>query len=173
MSRNHSSVASLNISITRKGKHTVLDLFKTTPLGWSPNPETISCAAVWVAHIALQENRYSMCSSIYYFWGASKSQNQSKQFKRKQLKSKQFKKKAIQLLSFHQKESDCLLRDFLLSFCETLLCVEQLLCIFEMFGPLHIISHKRRRKQTTNRGLPAGLRCRVSYFSVWCEVQRA
>jgi hypothetical protein len=26
------------------------------------------------------------------------------------------------------------------------------------FGPLHIISHKRRRKQTTNRGLSAGLR---------------
>ncbi len=76
------------------------------------------------------------------------------------------------LLTFHRKVSNCLLRDFLVSFCETLLCVERLACIFEIFGPLHIISHERRRKQTTNRGLSAGLRCRVSCFPVWCDERR-
>jgi hypothetical protein len=76
------------------------------------------------------------------------------------------------LLTFHRKESNCLLRDFLVSFCETLLCVERLACIFEIFGPLHIISHERRRKQTTNRGLSADLRCRVSCFPVWCDERR-
>jgi hypothetical protein len=50
--------------------------------------------------------------------------------------------------------------------------VERLACIFEIFGPLHIISHERRRKQTTNRGLSAGLRCRVSCFPVWCDERR-
>jgi hypothetical protein len=76
------------------------------------------------------------------------------------------------LLTFHRKESNCLLRDFLVSVCETLLCVERLACIFEIIGPLHIISHERRRKQTTNRGLSAGLRCRSSCFPVWCDKRR-
>jgi hypothetical protein len=76
------------------------------------------------------------------------------------------------LLTFHRTESNCLLRDFLVSFCETLLCVERLACIFEIFGPLHIISHERRRKQTTTHGLSAGLRCRVSCFPVWCDERR-
>jgi hypothetical protein len=76
------------------------------------------------------------------------------------------------LLTFQRKESNCLLRDFLVSFCETLLCVERLACIFEIFGPLHIISHERRRKQTTNCGLSAGLRCRVSCFPGWCDERR-
>jgi hypothetical protein len=76
------------------------------------------------------------------------------------------------LLTFHRKESNCLLRDFLVSFCETLLCVERLACIFEIFVPLHIISHECRRKQTTNRGLSAGPSCRVSCFPVWCDERR-
>jgi hypothetical protein len=71
------------------------------------------------------------------------------------------------LLTFHRKESNCLLRDFLVSFCEKLLCVERLACIFEISGPLHIISNERRRAQTTNRGLSAGLRC-----PVWCDERR-
>jgi hypothetical protein len=50
--------------------------------------------------------------------------------------------------------------------------VERLAYIFEIFGPLHIISHERRRKQKTNRGLSAGLRCRVSCFPVWCDERR-
>jgi hypothetical protein len=76
------------------------------------------------------------------------------------------------LLTFHRKESNCLLRDCLVSFCETLLCVERLACIFEIIGPLHIISHEHRQKQTTNRGLSAGLCCRVSCFPVWCDERR-
>jgi hypothetical protein len=96
------------------------------------------------------------------FGGPPNSQNQSKQLEIKQLESKQFlrkqflskqsqskqflSKQLIAFLSFHRKESNCLLRDFLLSFWETLLCVERPACIFEKFGPLHIIiSHERRR----------------------------
>jgi hypothetical protein len=30
------------------------------------------------------------------------------------------------------------------------------------------LRYERRRKQTTNHGLSAGLRCGVSYFPVWC-----
>jgi hypothetical protein len=73
------------------------------------------------------------------------------------------------LLPFHRKGSNSFLGDFLVSFCETLLCVERLACIFEMFGPINMISHEHRRKETTNGGLSAGRRCRGSYFPVWCS----
>jgi hypothetical protein len=67
------------------------------------------------------------------------------------------------------KGSNCFLGDFLVSFCETLLCVERLACIFEMFGPIHmIIGHKHRRKETINGGLSAGRSYGGSYFPVWC-----
>jgi hypothetical protein len=94
------------------------------------------------------------------FGGPPNSQNQSKQFESKQFESKQFISKQFiskqslskqfiskQLIAFFSSKRKQLLtygRYFLL-------CVERLACIFEIFGPLHIISHERRRKQTTTR----------------------
>jgi hypothetical protein len=46
--------------------------------------------------------------------------------------------------------------------------VEQLACIFEMFGTIHMISHEHRREETTNGGMSASGRCGGSYFPVWC-----
>ena len=93
-------------------------------------------------------------------------------FKRSNSKRSKFKrsksKRSKNLLLFGMKRSNCFFSDFFVAFCETLLGEERLACIFEMFRPIHIISHERRQKQTTNCGLSVGRCCGGSYFPVWC-----
>ena len=94
-------------------------------------------------------------------------------FKRSNSKRSKFKrsksKRSKNLLLFGMKRSNCFFSDFFVAFCETLLGEERLACIFEMFRPIHIISHERRQKQTTNCGLSVGRCCGGSYFPVWCS----
>ena len=104
--------------------------------------------------------------------GAKIPKDKRSNFKRSNSKRSKFKrsksKRSKNLLLFGMKRSNCFFSDFFVAFCETLLGEERLACIFEMFRPIHIISHERRQKQTTNCGLSVGRCCGGSYFPVWC-----
>ena len=105
---------------------------------------------------------------FYYFPGAPKSPKSKEAIPKKAIPKEAIPKEAINCFLFIKKEAIASFGDFLLFFCETLLCVERLACISKFSGPINIISHEPKRKQTTNPGLSFGLLRGLRCFPVWC-----
>jgi hypothetical protein len=87
----------------------------------------------------LFRNKFLFCSSIYYFRGAQKSPKLKEAIqkeaigkeaiRKEAIREEAIQKEAINCFLFIEKEAIASFGDFLVSFCETLLCVERLACI--------------------------------------------